>query len=151
MVMSFKVGDIMTRDVVTVSLGRTVQETVEIMNEKEIGCVVVVKDNIPVGIVTERDILKKIVVEGKDPKKTKIEEIMSSPLITGTSDMTLEDAAKLLVLKRIKKLPIVEKGKLIGIITLFDIVRWEPLAIDILKKALAAEKLPPHMKKFLKE
>nr|MDO8046195.1 CBS domain-containing protein [Candidatus Baldrarchaeota archaeon] len=148
--MSLKVSDIMTRDVITIEIGKTVREAVEIMNEKGIGCLVVTKGGVPIGIVTERDVLKKIVVEGRDPQKTRIEEIMSSPLITGSPSMTLEDAAKLLILKRIKKLPIVEKGKLVGIVTLFDVVRWEPLVINILKKALAEETLPPHMKKFLK-
>ncbi|MHA1834765.1 MAG: CBS domain-containing protein [Candidatus Baldrarchaeia archaeon] len=148
--MSLKVSDIMTRDVITIEIGKTVREAVEIMNEKGIGCLVVTKGGVPIGIVTERDVLKKIVVEGRDPQKTRIEEIMSSPLITGSPSMTLEDAAKLLILKRIKKLPIVEKGKLVGIVTLFDVVRWEPLVINILKKALAEEALPPHMRKFLK-
>ncbi|MCD6164356.1 MAG: CBS domain-containing protein [Candidatus Odinarchaeota archaeon] len=148
--MSLKVSDIMTRDVITIEIGKTVREAVEIMNEKGIGCLVVTKGGVPIGIVTERDVLKKIVVEGRDPQKTRIEEIMSSPLITGSPSMTLEDAAKLLILKRIKKLPIVEKGKLVGIVTLFDVVRWEPLVINILKKALAEETLPPHMRKFLK-
>ena len=148
--MSLKVSDIMTRDVITIEIGKTVREAVEIMNEKGIGCLVVTKGRVPIGIITERDVLKKIVVEGRDPQKTRIEEIMSSPLITGSPSMTLEDAAKLLILKRIKKLPIVEKGKLVGIVTLFDVVRWEPLVINILKKALAEEALPPHMKKFLK-
>lgn len=148
--MSLKVSDIMTRDVITIEIGKTVREAVEIMNEKGIGCLVVTKGGVPIGIVTERDVLKKIVVEGRDSQKTRIEEIMSSPLITGSPSMTLEDAAKLLILKRIKKLPIVEKGKLVGIVTLFDVVRWEPLVINILKKALAEETLPPHMRKFLK-
>jgi len=121
--MSFKVSDIMIRDVVTIDIGKKVREAVEIMNKKEIGCIIVTKDGKPIGIVTERDVLRKVIVEGRDPKKTRIEEIMSSPLITGSPEMTLEDAAKLLVLKRIKKLPIVEKEKLIGIVTLFDIVR----------------------------
>jgi len=149
--MSFKVSDIMTRSVVTIEIGKSVREAVDIMNKKEIGCLVVTKEGDPVGIVTERDVLKKIVVEGRDPEKTRIEEIMSRPLITGSPNMTLEEAAKLLVLRRIKKLPILEKGKLVGIITLFDIVRWEPLAINILKRALAEERLPLHMRKFLKE
>ncbi|MHA1582044.1 MAG: CBS domain-containing protein [Candidatus Baldrarchaeia archaeon] len=148
--MPLKVSDIMTRDVITIEIGKTVREAVEIMNEKGIGCIVVTKGGVPIGIVTERDVLKKIVVEGRDPQKTRIEEIMSSPLITGSPSMTLEDAAKLLILKRIKKLPIVEKGKLVGIVTLFDVVRWKPLVINILKKALAEETLPPHMRKFLK-
>jgi len=149
--MSFKVSDIMTRSVVTIEIGKSVREAVDMMNKKEIGCLVVTKEGDPVGIVTERDVLKKIVVEGRDPEKTRIEEIMSRPLITGSPNMTLEEAAKLLVLRRIKKLPILEKGKLVGIITLFDIVRWEPLAINILKRALAEERLPLHMRKFLKE
>ena len=149
--MSFKVSDIMTRSVVTIEIGKSVREAVDMMNKKEIGCLVVTKEGGPVGIVTERDVLKKIVVEGRDPEKTRIEELMSRPLITGSPNMTLEEAAKLLVLRRIKKLPILEKGKLVGIITLFDIVRWEPLAINILKRALAEERLPLHMRKFLKE
>ncbi|MHA1595493.1 MAG: CBS domain-containing protein [Candidatus Baldrarchaeia archaeon] len=149
--MSVKVGDVMVRDVVTVTPDESVKNAVRLMNEKEIGCVVVVKNDEPVGILTERDILRKVIIEGKNPDTTKVEEVMSTPIVTGTPTMTLEEAAKKLVLNRIKKLPIVERKKLVGIVTLFDIVRWHPVILSAIRKIVKSEELPPRIRRFLEE
>jgi CBS domain-containing protein len=93
------------------------------MNLYEIGCLIVMdKDNVA-GILTERDLLTKVLEASKNAERTKVKDIMSTKLVTGTSDMEVVDAARLMLKKKIKKLPIVNKGKLIGLVTFTDIVR----------------------------
>ena len=141
--MSLRLEDVMVGKVITVDIGATVEEAVKIMNRHEIGCLIVVngKDR-PVGIVTERDMLKRVLVRLKDPRKTRISKIMSTPLFFGTPHMDVEVAAKLMMRKKIKKLPVVENGNLVGLVTLTDLARVQPEMIRILKK-LSVETLPP--------
>jgi CBS domain-containing protein len=115
--------EIMVRNVVTVDLQASVREAAKQMNLYEIGCLIVMdKDNVA-GILTERDLLTKVLEASKNAERTKVKDIMSTKLVTGTSDMEVVDAARLMLKKKIKKLPIVNKGKLIGLVTFTDIVR----------------------------
>lgn len=126
--MTVKIEDIMVKNVVTLDVSASVKEVVKNMEKNEIGSIVILKDGKPFGIITERDIVKKVVVKDKDANKLKASDIMSTPIETGDKEMTLLDAIKILVLNRIKKLPILDdSGNLIGIISLFDLVRWTPL------------------------
>jgi len=120
--MSPKVKDVMVRDVTTVGAEATVWEAVGLMNKHEIGCLVVMKKLKPVGIVTERDMLKRVLFGLKDPEKVKVREIMSKPLVAVKPQMNIEDAAGIMLGRRIKKLPVVENGCLIGLVTLTDLV-----------------------------
>jgi CBS domain-containing protein len=126
--MTVKIEDIMVKNVVTLDISVSVKKVVQNMEKNEIGSVVILKEGKPIGIITERDIVKKIVIKDKDANKLKASDIMSTPLETGNKEMSLLDAIKVLVLNRIKKLPILDdEGNLIGIISLFDLVRWTPL------------------------
>lgn len=126
--MTVKIEDIMVKNVVTLDVSASVKKVVQNMEKNEIGSIVILKDGKPFGIITERDIVKKVVVKDKDANKLKASDIMSSPLETGDKTKSLLDAIKVLVLNRIKKLPILDdSGNLIGIISLFDLVRWTPL------------------------
>lgn len=148
--MSLRLEDVMVGEVITVEVDATVEEAVKTMNKHEIGCLIVVNTaEKPVGIVTERDMLKRVLVKLKDPRKTKVSEIMSKPLVFGTPHMDVEVAARLMFKKKIKKLPVVENGNLVGLVTLTDLARVQPEMIRILKK-LSLKKLPPkRMKKVL--
>lgn len=149
--MSLRLEDVMVGEVVTVEADVAVEEAVKIMNKHEIGCLIVMNKEVdkPVGIVTERDLLKRVLVELKDPRKTKVSEIMSKPLIFGTPHMDVEVAARLMFKKKIKKLPVVENGNLVGLVTLTDLARVQPEMIRILRK-LSVKQLPPkRMKKVL--
>ena len=148
--MSLKIENVMVVDVVTVEAEATVREAVELMNKNEIGCLVVVdEEEKPVGIITERDLLKRVLAKRKDPVRVKVKGIMSKPLVTGTPHMDIEAAVRLMFKKKIKKLPVVENGRLVGLVTLTDLVRFQPQIIRILKK-LSSKQLPPkHMKKVL--
>jgi len=145
--MSLKLSDVMVKDVITVEEEATVREAVELMNEHEIGCLVVVERGKPAGIVTERDMLKRILLEDKDPKKTKVSEIMSKPLVVGKPQMSIEDAVKLMFKQKIKKLPVADNNNLVGLVTLTDLVRSREI-IKTLKK-LPTEETPKRMRKVV--
>ena len=113
--------EVMAKDVVTVQPNATVKAAVELMNQHEIGCIVVKDEEKPIAIVTERDVLAKIVCQCKNPEQVMVSEIMSQPLLVGKVGMSLEEAVKFMFIQNIKKLPIVDDGKLVGLITLTDI------------------------------
>lgn len=145
--MSLKVEDVMVEDVVTVEADITVKRAVELMNKFEIGCLIVTKRGKPIGIVTERDMLTRVLAESQSPDRTKIVDIMSRPLIVADPKMDLEEAARLMFKMRVKKLPVVSDGKLIGLVTLTDLARFQPQVIKILKKIQTLETAPKRMKK----
>jgi len=91
------VKDVMVEEVITVEPDTKVRDAVELMNENEIGCLIIAKNGKPVGIITERDILKKIVCQSKNPELMRVSEIMSKPLLVGQVDMDLGDAARLML------------------------------------------------------
>lgn len=121
--MSLKLKDIMTKDVVTVKGSATVKRAVDLMNKNEIGCLVVVNNVKPIGIVTERDMLKRVIHEKKEPEKTNVAEVMSKPLIVTAPNMLAGEAAKLMFGKGIKKLPVVKNERIVGLVTLSDLIR----------------------------
>ncbi len=147
--MSLNVEDVMVEEVVTVETEATVQEAVDLMNKHEIGCLVVVLKGKPVGIITERDLLKRVLAQSRDPEKIKVPEIMSAPLIVGKPEMKIENAVKLMFKSKIKKLPVVQKGRLVGIVTLTDLTRFQPPMIKILKKLSITELPPKRLKKVV--
>jgi len=148
-----EIEDIMVKDVVTIDSNATISEATKRMDINEIGCLIVIQQGKVVGIVTERDVLRKVVEEGKNPRKTKICEIMSRRLIVGTPQMEIPDAVRLMLQKKIKKLPIVVDGKIMGLVTLTDIARTtkiEPQMLGVIKELRKTGWLPPkHMKKVL--
>ena len=127
LLMPLKLEEIMTKDVVTVKTSVTVEKAVDLMNKHEIGCLVVVNSRNPIGMVTERDILKRVIPQIKKSEKTKISDVMSKPLITAAPATQVGEAAKLMFKRKIKKLPVVEDGQLVGLVTLTDLVRSEEI------------------------
>ncbi len=147
--MSLEVEDVMVEEVVTVDEEATVREAVELMNKHEIGCLITMKKGKPSGILTERDLLKRVLAKSRNPEKTKVSEVMSKPLVVGRPHMDVEDAARLMFKMKIKKLPVVKKGKLLGLLTLTDLVRVQPQMISILKKLSSQEITPKRIKKVV--
>ncbi len=130
------VRDIMKRNVKTVRTDDSVHNAVVKMNKFRIGSVIVTNNGRPVGIITERNILMRIVEPRLDPGTVKAKNIMSSPLITIDSNAAVEEAALIMARKGIKKLPIVEKDKVVGVISTSDIVRSSPTQLAILEELL---------------
>jgi len=124
------VSDIMSVNVKTVHPDATVIEVAQKMLKFDVGSIVVVDSSLrPVGIVTERDILRDVVIPRLPIDVVTALEIMTKPLISISPDMSVEQAAKLMSDKKIKKLPVVERKKLVGIVTSMDLVRTEPKLI----------------------
>jgi len=144
-----KVEDVMVESVITIDAELSVMKAVKVMNEHEIGCLVVTRRGKAVGILTERDLLKRVIFKSKNPTRTKVREIMTKPLIAGHPDMDLEDATRLMFEKKIKKLPVVDHGKLLGLITLTDVARFQPQMIKILKKLSNSVSAPRRMEKVV--
>lgn len=95
----------------------TVEAVAEIMAFKDIGSVIVGTSEKPQGIFSERDILKKIVSKGISPKRARVREYMSSPVISIGAEKTVTDAMRIMAEKHIKRLPVVERGKIIGMLS----------------------------------
>jgi len=146
-----KIEDIMVKDVMTVRPEETVWKAVKLMNKQEIGCLVVVKNEEPVGIVTERDILGRVVLGSKNPVKTKISEVMTRSLVIGKPNMEIIDAARLMFKRGIKKLPVVKVGCLVGLVTLTDLVYSQEILVEMVRtlEKLSDEKPPKRMIKVI--
>jgi len=126
------IKDVMVKEIITVNPTTKIRDAVELMNKNQIGCLVVMKKGKPVGIMTERDVLKKIVCRCKNPEHTRVSEIMSKPLVVGWVDMNWLEATKLMLDRNIKKLPILDGERLVGLVTLTDIARMRVLqALEI--------------------
>ncbi len=128
----------MTMGVITMEENVPVKKAAEIMDQHEISCVIADGKGKNVGIIAERDLLKRVIVEGKDATKTKIAEIMSGSLEVVAPDMDLEEALQLMPQKKIKKLPVVEKNRLMDLVSLTELARCQPTIIRILKSFAAA-------------
>jgi len=123
--MSQKLRQIMVRNVITAKQNDSVGQVADLMNKHEIGCVIIVDNRKPVGVVTERDMIKRVVCRSNESEKEKAADVMSEPLVEASPEMLAGDAAKLMLERNIKKLPIVENGRLLGLVTLTDLIRSE--------------------------
>ena len=128
------VRDVMSKDVKVVRPDTSVKEVVATMNKFDIGSIVVVQSSRPVGIITERDILKRIVEPCLAPEILRAREVMSSPIITIRETASIDEATNLMARKRIKKLLVMSDEKLVGILTLTDIVTQVPNMLGILEE-----------------
>lgn len=115
--------DEMNRDVTLVNPDKSVRYAGQILKAVGIGCMLVIDKGKVVGILTERDITQKVVADGLDPEKTRVRDIMSKNIISLSKDDTIDDAVDLMEQKGIKKLPIMENGKILGIVTMTDLLR----------------------------
>lgn len=136
----------MVKKVVTVKADASVKDAITLMNKHEIGCLVVCENQCPVGIITERDLLTRLLTKLPELPQIKVQEIMSQPLWIGEHDMEMEEAVGLMIEQKIKKLPITENGKLVGLVTLTDILRFQPQLIRAYK-AFSGDVVPYRMKK----
>ena len=117
------VGDVMNRQVATVSLEEKVASAAKIMSDERISCLVVIDCGNVVGIITETDVLRRVGNKSNDLYRTELSQIMSSPVESASSDLSILQAGKIMGRKHIKRLPIIENGKLVGIVTQTDLVR----------------------------
>jgi CBS domain-containing protein len=106
------------------------------MNKFDVGSVIVTNNNRPIGIITSKNILTRVVEPRLDAGTIRAKDIMSSPLMTIEPDASVEDAAKIMAQRRIKKLAVMDKDKILGILSTSDIVRANPTQLGILQELL---------------
>lgn len=111
-----KVEDIM-HDITLLDENASVSEAAKIMATKEIGSVIVAKEKKPIGIMTERDIIKKVTAVGLDPKTTKVSQVMTAPPTTVPAEASLEEASRIMLEKRIRRLPVTKGDRIVGMIS----------------------------------
>ena len=113
----------MQKDVKTCTENATIDSVAKIMSTYDIGSVIIVKENIPIGIFTERDLVNRVVAKGKNSTKLTVGEVMTKKLHTVNKDKKLREVYHVFVTNRIRHLPVVEDGYLVGIVSLKDIAR----------------------------
>jgi CBS domain-containing protein len=128
------VREIMSKDVKVVRPDTNAQEIVATMNKFDIGSIIVVQGERPVGIITARDILVRLVEQCLAPGVLTAKQIMTSPLVTISESATIEEAAKLMAKKKIKTLPVMDNNKLGGVVTFTDIVFKVPTLLSLLEE-----------------
>jgi CBS domain-containing protein len=149
---NMKIEEIMVKNVITLQRDLSALDAVKIMNKNRIGCLIVVDNGQIAGILTERDMLERVLEECKDPKETRVSEIMTEDVMVGKPDMELVEATRLLFEKKVKKLPIVEGNRLVGLVTLTDIARaasHDRETMDLIE--VRTQVLEAFMKDYLKE
>lgn len=119
----------MKGDVITIDSASTVRDAARKMNDNGIGCVVITDGQSPVGIITERDFVRRIALNER-PLSTIVREVMSSPLISIDPDATVWEVAEKMKLEKIRKIPVITGGKLVGIVTTTDITRLCSIGSD---------------------
>lgn len=113
--MSYKVKDYMSKTTATIDADAFVFDASKLMSTDRRGYLIVLRQDQPTGIVTERDLVRKVMAQGLDLLKVKIADIMSTPLITVEPDASIEDAVKLMAARRIRRLPVMRQGILYGV------------------------------------
>ncbi len=137
------VSDLMSKNVAAVSPDTSLEEVARMMKEMNIGSVPVCESGRVVGIVTDRDIIIRELANGKNPVSVKVKDVMSSGISTASPDMDIHDAAKLMSDKQIRRLPVVENERLVGMIAIGDMAVRSKLEDDA-GEALSDISKPSH-------
>jgi CBS domain-containing protein len=119
-----RVKDVMAREPVMVESEKTVKETAMVMDRSGHGCLLVTSGGKIVGIITERDLVRRALAKGAGMIRKRVKNIMSSPLIVVDPDVSVEEAARVMAKHRVRRLPVVGSGGLAGLITITDIAKY---------------------------
>lgn len=117
------VSEIMSKKVVSVDPQSTVSEASKLISKHNIGSVPVAQGGNVCGILTDRDIVLRCVAEGRDPKSIKVADVMTSPLVSVSSKETIETAMQTMANEQVRRMPVVDAGKLVGFVSMADFAR----------------------------
>ena len=131
-----KISDIMRKSVVTVSPGDTTEKALKYMVELDIGSVIVAEGNTAIGILTDSNLLERVFYDCGDAKKKLVKDVMSHPLRTVSPGMDVGEASRIMRDLKIKRLPVVDGKKLVGIVTETDIIAVSPALFEIIAEAV---------------
>lgn len=138
-----KVKDIMSTEIASLNTDDTIERAAQLMKQYDVGSIPVCSKEKVIGIVTDRDIAVRCVAAGQDTKHQRVQDIMTSDPVVGSPEMNVNDAAKLMSDRQIRRLPIVENNSLVGIVALGDI-SLEPALSDNAEEALKNISKPGH-------
>jgi CBS domain-containing protein len=128
------IGHVMNKEVVTIDSEVSVKAAASKMAQHQVGCLIVTENDRPIGMITETDMLSRVLALARNAESTKVRTVMSEPLICGNPDMDFIAAAKLMINRAIKKLPIIQGEQLVGILTITDVVAVHPAMHDFIKE-----------------
>ena len=134
MATGIKVQEVMRKGIVTVKKTDSAEKAAKIMKLVGIGGLIVTEKEKIVGILTEGDLIKDVIARGKNPKKVGVGDIMKHPVRTITPDVDLEEAAEIMRDLKIERLPVIEDGKMIGLITERDMIQTEPALLELMQE-----------------
>jgi len=135
------VKDAMTSPVITIDEKVTVDKVAKLMDRHGFGCIIVTgKDGKAIGVITEKDMVSRVLAKNVLPSKLKAKKVMSTPLITITPDLTLSEAARTMSRLNIRRLGVMYKGNLVGIISSRDIINVTPELIETIREKARLEK-----------
>jgi signal-transduction protein with cAMP-binding, CBS, and nucleotidyltransferase domain len=134
------VKDVMTSPVITTEESAPANKVAELMLDSKVGCVIVVdKTGNAIGIVTERDLVVRVLAKNISPSSAKAKDFMTTPLVTVEPDKTVSDAARMMSKKDIRRLGVLYKGKLVGIVSSKDILDVVPELLEIIQERTRIE------------
>jgi CBS domain-containing protein len=137
MVLDVKVGNIARREFVTIDEEASVESAAALMRDRNLGSLIVTRKGLPVGIVTERDMLRKILADARDPRSVRVDAIMTSSLVTIEHDQPLSQAIDLMNRRRLRRMLVTENGKLVGIFTQRDVLGLNRLCLHCGKEIIS--------------
>ena len=126
----------MIKDVISISSGASIKEVADLMLEKSVGSIIILENNEPIGIVTEGDLVRLIIAKDKDPNTTNVKEVMAHPLITIGPNASIGEVEETMTRHGIERLPVIEDGKLVGIIAEQELTEWHAKEFEKVKRKL---------------
>ncbi|RLI20961.1 inosine-5-monophosphate dehydrogenase [Candidatus Bathyarchaeota archaeon] len=134
------VRDVMSSPVITVNEDETVEKVAQLMDKYRLGCIIVTsKDGKPIGIITERDLVVRVLAKNLVASELKAKDVMSSPLMTISPDATISEAARMMSRLNIRRLGVVYRGELLGIVSSKDVLAVTPELIEIIQEKARIE------------